>query len=374
MMFRIVTLLIFCAITLQGVQVSAQFDALNLPADLYVLLNDGIVQRYGRGAAGVEAVTPPDEFVIDFAVSQDGRQISYRTEAGLIIADLDAPETARQVDTMAGYPPLRGRGFTMAWSPQGDAIAYTTADGVRVYYTIIGAFATITQPNLQGLSWSPDGMYLVGEAGSNIWWIYRRDGSQFALQAAIPSSYGLEWVTNRVPVFAPHDGGLLTMNLAAANAQAALLDNAAVYRYPTLAPDGRLYFFRRLASEEETPEGYGTLVALSPGTPQVEVLGQTPIDLGGNLRWGPGAGVMVAFEGGVLALFDPRTGQGFPLPVTNAVAYAWGPYPPPDSAAPPDVTAEAIFPETFPTLDPATQIPGIGPATEETLDAQQTQT
>jgi outer membrane beta-barrel protein len=31
-------------------------------------------------------------------------------------------------------PPIRGRGDTMAWSPQGDALAYTTPYGARIAY------------------------------------------------------------------------------------------------------------------------------------------------------------------------------------------------------------------------------------------------
>lgn len=355
---RVTTVALFLLLLIVPAASVAGQDALNLPTDLYVLLNDGIVQRYGVGGRGIETVTPPESFVIDFAVAPDNERIAYRSEMGLVIGDMSAQGAGAVVDSFADYPPLRGTGATMVWTPQSDAIAYTTPDGARIYYTNIGAFATITQPNLLNLSWSPDGQYLLAEATFDIWWIYKRDGSQLVLRAAIPGAYGATWVSASELVFAPIEGGLVSMDLNNANRQSTLLSSQAEYRLPVLAPDGRLMFFRRDRSDATVPEGFGALVALAPGSPDVQRRGEAAIDLGGGLRWGPAASLMVAFQGGVLALFDPMTGQGFPLPISNAVAFAWGPYPPP-GGAPAEATAEAIFPDAFPTLDPATSIPGL---------------
>ncbi|MEP7292133.1 MAG: hypothetical protein ABI835_10130, partial [Chloroflexota bacterium] len=44
-----------------------------------------------------------------------------------------------------------------------------------------------------------------------------------------------------------------------------------------------------------------------------------------GLRWAPGGSLLVAFQGGIIALYDPSTGLGFPLPITDVVAYTWGP-------------------------------------------------
>lgn len=183
---------------------AAQTDALNLPTDLYVLLNDGIVQRYGVGGRGIETVTPETSFVIDFAIAPDNQRIAYRSEAGLVIGDLAAEGTGEVVDAMAGFPPLRGNGASVAWTPQADAIAYTTPEGARIYYTALGAFATISQPSLMDLGWSPDGMYLLAESPGNIWWIYKREGSQLALRRRyrrLTGQHGLaraNWCLRRV--------------------------------------------------------------------------------------------------------------------------------------------------------------------------------
>lgn len=141
------------------------------------------------------------------------------------------------------------------------------------------------------------------------------------------------------------------MDLNNANRQTPLLSMQADYRLPVLDGEGRLLFFRRDRDDAEVPDGYGTLAALTPDSPDVQMRGATAIDLGGGLRWGPAGRLMVAFQGGVLALFDPMNGQGFPLPISNVVAFDWGPYPSPASAAA-ETTPEAIFPDVFPTLDP----------------------
>lgn len=355
MKFLIVALLL--SLSLPSLSVTAQTDALNLPTDLYVLLNDGVVQRYGVGGRGIETVTPDTSFVIDFAVAPDNQRIAYRSEAGLVLGDLMAGGAGAVVDAMAGFPALRGNGATVAWTPQADAIAYTTPEGARVYYTAIGAFATISQPSLMNLSWSPDGMYLLAETPGNIWWVYKREGSQLALRAAIPASFGTAWISANEVVFAPPEGGLVLMDLNSANRQTPLLSTASDYRLPTLDDEGRLLFFQRDKDDAEVPDGYGTLAALLPGSPDVQPRGATAIDLGGGLRWGPAGRLMVAFQGGVLALFDPMTGQGFPLPISNVVAFDWGPYPPPaGNEAAAEATPDAIFPDVFPTLDPLAEV------------------
>ncbi len=357
-------LLIGIALALSAAPALAQSDALNLPTDLYVLQNDGVVQRYGVGSGGVVDVTPADAFVVDFGISPDGARIAYRTQAGLFVANLSDTTAASPVDVAAGVPPLRGRGETIVWSSIGDTIAYTTQAGARIYFTS-GALVDLPQPGLQGLGWSPDGTFLLAEAQDDIWWVYRRAGTALVLTAALPSSVGTAWASPAELAFAPQDGGLLIMNLNNRNAQTSLLDAGSVVQLPALAPDGRLLFFRRLKSDTATPAGYGKLAAITQGTATAQDVGTTFIDLGGGLRWTPGAKLMLAFQGGVLALFDPSTGQGFPLPISGAVAYAWGPYPPPNQ---PEATAtdEAIFPTEFPTLSPEVTLDALTPEASAT--------
>jgi hypothetical protein len=60
--------LVWIIIALFATPLAAQEDALNLPAALFVLSNEGQISRYGLGAEGVRTVTPEDSFIIDWAV------------------------------------------------------------------------------------------------------------------------------------------------------------------------------------------------------------------------------------------------------------------------------------------------------------------
>ncbi len=305
----------------------AQGDALNLPADLYVLLNGGQIQRYGVGAAGVVNLTPAGLYIIDFGVDSLGQRIAFRTDSGLYIIDVASGGAPQQIEgTTADVPAYRGEGDTIAWSPNGDALVYTTTYGLRAYFTTgsTPVFVDIRQGALKGLSWSPGGRYLAAEAEQNVWWIYRRDGDNLVLTSAIPSSIGTAWISDGELVFAPAEGGLRLMNLDQANAQAVLLDESLTYRLPEIDTNGALVFFGRDPNDKNVPDGYGRLLRLARGASKLETVGKVPVALNG-LRWAPGGSLLVAFQGGVIALYDPSTGLGFPLPMTDVVAYAWGP-------------------------------------------------
>src|SRR3982750_1801648 len=108
-------------------------DGMDLPTPLYLLTNNGQVQRIGLGTEGVTTVTPEDAFVVDFGVAPDGNWLAYRTEKGLYILNMYTQEAATIEEGPAVLPPSRGRGDTLAWSPTGYMLAYPTAYGVRTY-------------------------------------------------------------------------------------------------------------------------------------------------------------------------------------------------------------------------------------------------
>ncbi len=320
-------LCLMCLFLLLTAPALAQEDGLNLPTELYVLTNGGLVQQYGLGTAGLSVVTPDDAFVLDFGIAPDGNWMAYRTEAGLNLLNIYNPEDNLQIEgTAAGIPPVRGQGDTIAWSPTGDVIAYTTPYGARLYFTGEKTFIDLREGEFSQLMWSPNGGFLAAQADQNIWWIYRREGTNLVLHSAIPSAIGLTWVGGAQVVFAPGDGGLIRMDLAAANAQTVLLDNTWLYELPFLLKDGTLAVFGRQKTDDSTPEGSGRLLGLPPDAPQVQNLSDIPVDLNG-LRWAPGGQLMIAFRGGVMAAVIPASGQGLALPVSDAVAYSWGPPP-----------------------------------------------
>jgi len=334
-------------------------EALDLPADLYVLINDGAIFRYGVGASGVTQITPAGEFAADFGVDDTGVRLAYRTENGLYTVDLTAPDAVPvQIEAAtAGLPAYRGGKQTIAFSPTaaevpGGVIAYTTLDGMRFAFLTEGGapiFQALTDGVVSDLSWSPTGRYLAAETADNVWFIYRREAVQMALTSIIVSSFGTTWVSPTEIVFAPSDGGLKIMNLDAANQQTDLLDPSVEYRYPYLTADDNLDFFARSKNDTTVPEGYGILLRLARGAQVVATVGGTPIELT-DLRWVPGGSLMTAFQAGVLAVFDPSSGFGYPLPIENVVAYDWGPLVPPELRAPPPDPNAVTTPEVVSTL------------------------
>ncbi len=351
---------------------SAAQDGLNLPADLYVLVNGGQIRRYGVGTSGVTDLTPASLFIIDFGVDSLGERIAFRTESGLFVINVASGGQPQQIEGVAAdVPPYRGSGDTIAWSPNGDGIAYTTTYGARVYFDTGGtaAFVDLKESIFKSLRWSPGGRFLAAEAeiapnsADSVWWIYRRDGYDLVLTSIIPSSIGTAWVSDSEIVFAPAEGGLRLMSLDQANAQAVLLDELVVYRLPAINAQDALVFFGRDPNDENVPDGYGRLLQLARGAQQLQTIGAVPISLSG-LRWAPGGSLLVAFQGGVIALYDPSTGLGFPLPIENVVAYAWGPVrvnvPAPTAAPPTDapilLTDVPIVPTAAPS-EPPTELP-----------------
>jgi Tol biopolymer transport system component len=316
-------------------------DGLNLPSALFVLNAAGQVSRYGLGIEGVRTVTPEDTFVVDFGVAPDGVWLAFRTEQALVLHNAFSGESYGIDGALAGVPPVRGRGETIAWNSAGDALAVTTLTGGRVYINtqiILQSgpeFAEIELaegPFVQVI-WSPDGRYLAAEAEGSVWWLYRRENESMILTSAITSSDGLAWYNDTTVAFAPAEGGLRLMDLNAANVQSTLLDDTWVYHQPAMRPDGTLVVFGRQKDDPTVPEGFARLVGLPAGEPRIENLGEVAVDLS-NLRWTPGNQLMMNFSAGTLALMNPVNGGTFPLPLVDAAAYTWGPLPLPTSEGP----------------------------------------
>ena len=298
-------------------------DGLNLPTELYILLNEGSVERYGLGTAGVRKVTPEDAFVLDFGVAPDGNWLAYRTTDGLFVSNMFADESRQIEDTRASIPDIRGRGDTIAWSPSSDALAYTTEYGGRVAFLESGEYADLLTAGLFHILWSPDGQYLAAEALEGVWWIFRRQGSEMLLTAAIPGAQGADWFSETQFIYAPIEGGLTIIDLMNNNQPTVVLDSSASYYLPYVLDDGQVRVFIGIREAATLIEVIGAGVGNVVGE-----VGTGTVDLT-DVRWSPRGQLMMAFQGGAIALIDPISGAGFTLPIAGASAYGWGPeYPP----------------------------------------------
>lgn len=297
-------------------------DALNLPGELYVLNSDGQVQRFGLGSEGVSTVTPDGEFVLDFGVAPDANWLAYRTQSGMFMRNMfDDTLAPRQIeDERASIPLIRGEGDTIAWSPDGSALAYTTEYGGRVHFFADNVFADLTTPDLVHLAWSPDGNFLAAEASENVWWIFQRTGSSINLRAAIPGANGADWLSDNQLLYAPIEGGLVILDLSGGNQQIEILANSDSYYQPGVTREGQIVAFVGEADVANLVQIQVDENFVGTST----VIGSNTVDLSGT-NWSPGGFLLTAFQGGVIALVNPITGNGFTLPVTGAAAYSWGP-------------------------------------------------
>jgi hypothetical protein len=298
-------------------------DAQDLPSELYILRNEGYIERYGLGSEGVRRVSPEDEFVLDFRVAPDSHWLAYRTQAGLFLRDMFSESSRPIEDQRAGIPPVRGRGETMAWSPDSTALAYTTEYGGRVHFFGDSTFADLTTPGLLHLQWSPEGQFLAAEAEEGVWWIFQRSGSNIMLRAAIPGAHGGDWLSETQFLYAPIEGGLTVLDFNGGNLQYPILDASRTYYMPSVTDDGTVVAF--VGNEIAAILVQVTIEQTNSSTLDI---GTIPLDLN-SMRWASGGFLLTGFQGGVLALVNPINGGGFTLPISSASAYSWGEsYPP----------------------------------------------
>lgn len=295
-------------------------DGFNLPTELYVLNNNGTVQRFGLGASGVETIAGDDaNFVLDFAVAPDGVTLAYRTLEGLFLTDMYArqrrtPQTILTLEgPSAGYPEIRGRGETIAWSPTGTALAYATLGNLRLLDRRTGRTQNLDVAAIQDLRWSADGQFLAAGAAGSIWWFYFYDGAQARLISAITEVSSIAWTPDNRVYVAFTSGGLNILDILNRSQQTVVLPPSEVYSLPHVI-EPNLFVF------QGAPEAARLLAITPQGTQQV---GQAPVDISAA-RWSPDGRSLVAFRGGVMALIEPISGQSFTLPVNNASAYGWG--------------------------------------------------
>ncbi|GAB1422263.1 hypothetical protein MASR2M15_24860 [Anaerolineales bacterium] len=291
-------------------------DGFDLPGELYILSNQGQLERYGLGLSGIQTVSPETDYVLDFGIAPDGNWLAFRTETNLYVLQMDSDQPAEILLENADVPPIRGKGETIAWNPSADAIALTSLSGIRVIFRD-GQQMDIATNAIEHLQWSPDGAYLLAGAQDNIWWIYRRDGQSLVLASAIPGAYGVIWTSGNQLLFAPVDGGLKMMTIAEGNPQSEWLDASSIYKLPTQKQDGKIRVFRM-------EDDLGRLIEFNQLGGQVLSESENTLDLSGT-RWDPSGQVLIAFQGGALAILNPLSGQGIPLPVANSVSYGWGP-------------------------------------------------
>ncbi len=325
--------LFIVGLALAALPVLAQGQTLPLTADLFLLTEEGTVMRIEAGGTFATAVTPPEQRVIDFGPAPDGRWVAYRTapseasDAFIAITAIDGLSGMILEFEAADQPPITGRGQTLAWSPDGAAIAYTTPEGLRVYLAGAGEFgepAFIALPGgpFLNLVWSPGGGYLAAEAENDAWWIYRREGANVVYAGQIPASAGLAWTGEGVAALAPPTGGLIALDVTTGT-QTTLVGAETLVSEPAVVDGERVLFLvHESTGQRFAARRFGSVSLNGEGLQVVEA----GLELTGAMRWLPaGVGLTTTIDG-ALTVLEPTTNARREV-MGGVKAYHWGPLP-----------------------------------------------
>jgi dipeptidyl aminopeptidase/acylaminoacyl peptidase len=273
----------------------------------------------------------PDQPISDFAVAPDRRTLAYRTGDALIVAnqnggvllDSDAPAPAE------GAPP-----GSIAWSPEGTQLAYSTGTGLRLAATNQETPREVSVP-LDGaqvgkLGWSHDGRWLAALAaptGAKAQLVLVDTQAEPLAAIVLEQYYDYLWLNDGTlwGTKAERERERFAPGL---NPQPAPLANQPLIGIASPRDDGRVaYMDFGLAPLDD----FGVLSSMNPDGSDLRVEGERSIILSGTI-WAPGGRrllVRVANEG--LRISDAQSGANAPIPGTEQATLArWAAAPPPE--------------------------------------------
>lgn len=132
----------------------AQAGVFPLPAPLYILTADHAVLRIDPVGGGQTPISLPGQPVADFDIAPDGIWWVYRTaDNGMIIVNQIGGQSGFVLEFDTYSAPVSGPAQTIAWSPDGSAIAYIVPEGVQIAYLGGGLYGEPVTGLVQG-AWS----------------------------------------------------------------------------------------------------------------------------------------------------------------------------------------------------------------------------
>ncbi|MEP7285155.1 MAG: WD40 repeat domain-containing protein [Chloroflexota bacterium] len=314
-------------------------DDPELPAPLCALVNAQVV-CYDAQTAAAQTLTPDGQHVVDYGISPDGEWLVYRIDSSVIVTAINTSAASLIIDANAApSAELDPLATTLAWSPDGLAIAYLIAGGFRVAFPPLAnvnlpPYVDKTDRPFTDLRFSPDGSQLAAQSDDGSWSVFQVNSSDHALQRTrtIEQSAELVWLDNTSLIIAPLSGGVLRLN---GN------DSAPVWTIPDdhfikliVTSAGQVF-----AIHPDPDDTIGSAVAISAAG-KVTPLGDSKID--SRVRWGPDGQMMVYIVSGTPILVDRGTGAEDMLPIKDVTRLAWFP-PPPKTTITASVDADLYF-------------------------------
>lgn len=284
-------------------------------------LVSGALNCYTPPKAAVIAIAPADAQVIDFAVSMDGEWIVYRTAAGVLTVR-GIYDTRNAIIDNAAPPPATfdPDADTLAWAPNGLAIAYITSDGLRVAFP--GAQVVNITDRLYGnLRFSPSGNRLAAQDSGGRWKVFsiqEADAMKYSLSPVGTFDRASEaaWMDDNSLIVAPYTGGLLRLNIVEAALSPTWEKQDGLFTRLTHTYDNHVY-----AIQLDPGDSIGLVMAIS-GDGTLKALGDGKVDR--RVGWvSNGSSMMVYMTSGTPILVDPATGYEDALPVDSVSRLAW---------------------------------------------------
>lgn len=295
-----------------------------LPAALCALIS-GQVICYDANTATPKPITPADPPAIDFAIAPDGQWLAYRAGQTLSMSPIvDGQPRARVLDSQAiPFADLPSNQqsdvVTLAWAPDGLAIAYVTAFGLRVIDPS-GQFVSVSDRPYTSITWSPDADRLAAQNADGSWafFVFTHTPLQLRPTRVFADAASIAWLDDETVIVAPAVGGLLRID-------------------PTNAISPPAWYIADEHFIKLNSGGPGQVVALhiasgdrNATAVSIDASGHwTPFgnaELDPRLSWGPAPSEQLAYiTSGTPIMVDRASGDENMLPLQRVDALAWSP-------------------------------------------------
>ncbi len=291
-----------------------------LPAPLCALVTDQIV-CYDQQTAAPRAITPQGQRVIDYSFASDGNWLAYRADNALSLISTSGGQPGTVIDPHADPPvDIDQTLTTLAWSPDGVAIAYVTADGLRLAFppTEHPRYVNITDRSYRNLRFARNGNRLAAQVDDGTWSLFAVDanGATVHRTRTIDQAAEVAWLDDNSLVVAAVSGGLYRIN-ADGNDPPIWKVDADHFTQLFSTSSGQI-----LATHPDPGDMIGSAVGISADG-KVTALGDAKIDA--RIHWGPDGRTMLYITSGTPLLVNPATGAEDMLPIRGVTQIAWSP-------------------------------------------------